>query len=111
MILLTTAMLLMPIADKSFDADQWAECAQIALFRSESAEGEEKDDLMGEAADYLDKAGALQFPGKTLGDAEYEVLDEKGRTRLAAQIGGRTAGAAAYANVALATCRVEMLGS
>lgn len=111
MILFTAAMLLMPVADKPFDADQWAECAQIALFRAESADGDAKDEWLGEAADYFDKAGTLLFPGKTLGDAEYEVLEEKGQARLAAQIGGRTAGAADYADVTLATCRLEMLGS
>ncbi|MBX3564517.1 MAG: hypothetical protein KF730_08075 [Sphingomonas sp.] len=102
-------MLLSPAADKPFTADQWAECAQIALFRSESASGDAQDDLIGEASNYFDKAGALLFPGKELGDEEYEALSQKGQARLAEQVAlSKQMGAVKYANLALTVCRLEI---
>ncbi|MES2987001.1 MAG: hypothetical protein V4808_03755 [Pseudomonadota bacterium] len=112
MIFSIAAILMVPGVDAPFTADQWAECAQIALFYSESATGTAQDELLDEASDFFEKAGALRFPGKTLGDAEYELLSELGQKRLAAQVArGKTAGAAQYPNGTLTICRLEKLRS
>ena len=109
MIFTLAAMLLVPVEDQPFTIDQWAECGQIALFRSESATGDIQKALLREASDFFDKAGELQFPGKELDEPEYEMLAERGHARLQAQVRKVQASQMAqYANITLLTCRVKI---
>ncbi|RYD54016.1 MAG: hypothetical protein EOP60_08840 [Sphingomonadales bacterium] len=109
MIFSLAALLFVVADDKPFTVDQWAECGQIAMFRSESATGDAQDALLEEALGFFDKAAAIEFPGKEATDEQYEMLAEKGAARLSAQIAGKTSGAAEYANATLAICRLEAL--